>query len=368
MALIPASISENGKVSLATSSVVGVAASITELGIASLSVSRRVLLSALVNEKAEASLFGSAGFSQHVSLTARGVASTKARLATGVALRSSAKASDGLRVLTGILMAERAIATLEQKAQATYHRAIITRGQVFDVLSRPGIAVFLFSLGVTKDDMMGAYRAVAEQRDDATMTDTLGQRLLLTVIHDETVEISDDLSLRAVWHGYLEDKADFILDLVSPGGDVTTWAMNTRTGAVTEYLDFGFNAFAKSGANTYLGAADDGLYELVGPDDAGQPIVADIIGGVADFGGTFLSSMKAAYLGIRGTGEFYLKLTAGDGRSYTYAVKSRNLQTTRVDIGKGLRATYFTWELVSSGQDFDLLGVTFLPIQQTRRV
>ena len=369
MAQLSASITEGGTATLvATPPAVSTAAAVTELGIASLASRQQGKSIVALSDRGRVKSTVIGGFVQRVTLTAHGVASLKSRVAAGVSLRSIARARDSLSALTALTMREKGRASVRQQAQAIYHKALTTRGVVTDFFARPGLGAFLRSHGLVYDSMEGMGRAVVHQQDTATMTSELGHQLLLTVVHAETVDVADDLTLNAVWHGYLSDRADFILDVVSPAGDVTTWAMNARTGAVTEYLDYSFNAFAKSGANTYLGAADDGLYELVGPDDAGVPIVADIVGGLVDFGGSFFTSMKAAYLGIRGRGEFFLKLTSGNGRTYTYGVKSRNLQTTRVDIGKGLRATYFTWELVSVGQDFDLIGVTFLPIQQTRRV
>jgi hypothetical protein len=74
-------------------------------------------------------------------------------------------------------------------------------------------------------------------------------------------------------------------------------------------------------------------------------------------------------LGVRASGEFLIKLRTGDGKSYTYQVNAQPLRTTRVELGKGLRARYFTYELISiGGQDFDLDEIEFLPIVSQRRI
>jgi hypothetical protein len=64
-----------------------------------------------------------------------------------------------------------------------------------------------------------------------------------------------------------------------------------------------------------------------------------------------------------------LRLTTGPGAYYDYLVKARPMQTTRVTLGKGLRARYFKYELIAiDGHDFDLDNIEFLPIVSQRRV
>ena len=234
----------------------------------------------------------------------------------------------------------------------------------------PGYArlVYLHSTMALHASLTKTYKAVAKLGSTLEMVSHLAPHLVVVVAHADTLEIHDADVLRMLYAGQLTDTVDFAIDVFDPGGDVTTWAMNARTGAVTEYLNYGFNAFAQASSGLYLGAGSDGLYELAGSDDAGTPVIADIISGLADFGGSFLSGFKAAYLAVRGNGQFFLKLTSGSGASTVYGVNATTLKTSRVNMGKGIRARYFTFELVSTGQDFDLADLTFLPVQSTRRV
>jgi hypothetical protein len=77
---------------------------------------------------------------------------------------------------------------------------------------------------------------------------------------------------------------------------------------------------------------------------------------------------KGMYLGVRGEGEWVIKLITGDGNTYNYAVSTRNQRTTKVHMGKGLRARYWAFDMISSGQDFDLDTIEFVPIAAQRRV
>ena len=64
-----------------------------------------------------------------------------------------------------------------------------------------------------------------------------------------------------------------------------------------------------------------------------------------------------------------LQLTTGTGETYVYAARSRPMQTTRINLGKGLRARYFKYELEAvDGHDFDLDSIEFLPLVAQRRV
>jgi hypothetical protein len=200
-----------------------------------------------------------------------------------------------------------------------------------------------------------------------TVADSPAGALVLRVTATDTVELDAVQQLQMIFAGTLFDGLSVEAMYVSPTGNFTTWAINTRAGAVTEYTDYAFNSFAKLG-NKYIAADSSGLYELAGDDDAGQSIVADIKGGFLQFNSSRFAGMKAAYLGIRGGGEFFLKLEAASGEVYTYKIKTEDMATTKVWIGKGLRHRYLSYELISTGQDFDLESIEFVPMLAQRRV
>ena len=199
------------------------------------------------------------------------------------------------------------------------------------------------------------------------LTDSASRALVLRVTAPETFAL-DDLSLaQMLYHPVLADGLDIVAGYVSPNGTITTWAINTSTGAVTEYGNYAFNSFGSLG-HKYLGTSRSGLYELDGDDDAGTDVIARIKSGYSQFGGSRYSSFKAAYLGMRANGNIILKLDTGDGKSYTYETVAQDMQSTKVRLGKGLRARYFSFELISTGQDFDLDTVELLPLVAQRRV
>lgn len=268
---------------------------------------------------------------------------------------------------------QRAVSVLERLgvADATAGAAIY-RMTLADVV-RVSDALGRF-FGVDIAEGFGILEALAGRKlAPATIAETIGlgdalnPTLLISVVMDESVEISAEFALCMLYDAQILEGVEVSALYLSPGGGFNTWVMNTRTGGVTEYDNFHFNSFAQLG-HTYLAAADDGLYELVGDTDAGADITARIKGGFLQFGGPQLSRLKAAYIAVRGAGDFVLKIETGEGDEYHYSVTTQSMHTAKVHMGKGMRARYFSYELISTGQDFDLDTLEFVPIVMQRRV
>lgn len=183
------------------------------------------------------------------------------------------------------------------------------------------------------------------------------------------LEIDDAALLNMVYRQTMNEIIDLEILLQSPSGSITSWAINTRSGAVTEYQGWSFNSFVQVG-NRYVAANKDGLFELNGPTDAGLSVVADIVGAFLQPGGPHLAGLKGVYLGQSGTGYWLLKIDTGDGREYVYQrLSNPGLMTTKFIIGKGINARYIGWELINvEGQDFSLDSVEFVPMLRTRRI
>ena len=206
--------------------------------------------------------------------------------------------------------------------------------------------------------------------DAITISDTFTPLFQIRVLLDDTLDITDEATLIGIYKQTLSDSFTFSFSFLGPSGDFTTWAINTRTGAVTEYQNYDYNSFAQMGHH-YLGASSSGLYQLDGPLDVTASIVASVKSGSAQFSGSRYTAFDAIYLGCRvsdGANDWLLKLHTGDGREYIYQFQPLNRRTTKIFVGKGLRARYFSWELVTAGENFDLDSIEFVPIGSKRRV
>ena len=242
-----------------------------------------------------------------------------------------------------------------------------------DFVKAHALAQFFFG-GVLADGigahgaLSPTYLAMPSISEDLGLHETvLVPGLTIMVSAAEDARLDDIDALKLIYSPELCENISLHACYVSPSGGITTWAINTRTAGVTQYTNYAFNSFAQFGL-TYIAANETGIYELIGNDDAGTGIIAEIAGGLMQMGGSKFTSFKAAYIGARGPGQFVLKLETGYGQTYLYNVETDDMRTTKIHLGKGLRARYFAYTLTSTGQDFDLDSIEFVPIVAQRRV
>lgn len=197
--------------------------------------------------------------------------------------------------------------------------------------------------------------------------DNILPRLLIRLAAAENIEITAEEAIGMLFRPELLERFEVTAAHIAPSGSFTTWVMNARNAAVSEYTSYEFNSFARLG-NRYVAASATGLYELLGDTDDGADIIGRIMGGFMQFGGTKLSRLSAAYIAARGEGDFVLRIETADGAVYNYQVGTRDMRSTKFHMGKGQRARYFAYELISAGQDFDLDTLEFVPVVVQRRV
>lgn len=238
--------------------------------------------------------------------------------------------------------------------------------EILDVVAR--------FLGVSAEDTLAVVDTVLRRKQMVpTLTqameiaDVVTRNFLIRVVETDEIEITPEQAIQALYNPVLADALEIVSVYVDPSGGLTAWAVNTTTGAVSEYTNYYFNSYAAMGKK-YLGASEEGLFELDGDTDAGDAVIARIKSGNMQFAEGRHASIKGVYIAVRGAGNWVLKIVANDDKTYIYSVSASSMKTTRINIGKGLRARYFSYELISAGQDFDLDSIEFLPIVNSRRV
>lgn len=281
------------------------------------------------------------------------------------ALIDAVGVSEALTILQAVLLQEVLGIAETVVGSAIYGLSWQDQVRFMDALARFFSGDVTEGLGIQDNIVTNALLAAALS-ETAGVNDALSPLLILRAVVSDTASVTDASLARMIFSGTLIDGVEVSAAYIAPG-NITSWAVNTRTGAASEYSNFEFNSFAQMGMQ-YIAASDAGLYELRGDDDAGTSIVSRIKSGFAQFAGSHLNSFKAAYLGVRGGGDYVLRLITGDGKTYDYGVKAEDMATTKVALGKGLRARYFAFELISAGQDFDLDSVEFIPLVAQRRV
>jgi hypothetical protein len=229
--------------------------------------------------------------------------------------------------------------------------------------------------GVDAADTVGFTEALSQIKrvmpslaDGVGVDDDVARQMIFKIVAPDTVELDAASAIKMLFAPALAEDVTISAAYVEPDGSITTWTINARTGAVTEYENYEFNSFARFG-QMYIGADSEGIYELNGCNDEGSAIIARVRSGLAQLTGSRFTMLRDAYLGIRGNGSYVLRVTTGDGQSYDYSFDiDDSMKTTRVQLGKGMRARYIAFELISTGSDFDLESVEFIPLMSQRRV
>lgn len=148
-----------------------------------------------------------------------------------------------------------------------------------------------------------------------------------------------------------------------------TWVLNSETAAASAYANYGFTSFARMGDDVF-GVRADGIYKLGGASDDGSPINAVVAFGSIDFGTSELKGVSNVYVGTASGGALYVKVITVQG-TYTYRGRRVDgaMRAQRFDLGRGLRASYYEFELYTTGgEDFDLDSVEFVPAALARRI
>lgn len=242
--------------------------------------------------------------------------------------------------------------------------------RIVEILALPAYGRMLAeNIELADGEISYAYIAGVTFIEQMLFADQLSDRVVFRLQFTDDVDLDDDPLANFIYSTGFADNVVADVLYQSPGVGVTAWCINTRSNAVTEYKNFAFNSVVPFGRK-YVAADESGIYELNGARDLAVNIVAELAGGYLQINGAKFTGFKAAYIGVRGQGNYLLKLVGGDGTVRVYrALSNPGLMTTKVDIGKGIRTRYIAWELVNEdGQDFDLDTIEFIPMKSARRV
>lgn len=207
------------------------------------------------------------------------------------------------------------------------------------------------------------------------IADAAAPSITFTALLDESMQLGATASVQAEFSALLKDGVEFLAQIALDNGVYLAWVVNTEAKAFTRYSNYPFNSFAQIGGR-YYGAREDGIYELAGDDDAGAAINAFVRGGLSDLGTSQLKRAPAMYLGYTAGGRLVMKVTAindaGVREEHWYSVEDRPagaLREGRVKIGRGLKSTYWGWELANvDGADFALDQISWVPMVLERRL
>jgi hypothetical protein len=199
----------------------------------------------------------------------------------------------------------------------------------------------------------------------------------ITVFLSDSFVVEDGTSAVSQVLQALRDGFCAIVSLSDGNDAYTAWVMTTDTRAMRSYSNLQFNSYTMFNGQM-LAAGADGVHVMGGTTDAGVAIQSFLRTGMLDFGDPgHLKQIQRAYLGAATTGQLVLGIEANtfDGQvvKQTYVMTPTTgsvLHRQRVDVGRGFRSVYWTFELVSeeTATQFQLTDITVIPMTLTGRV
>lgn len=220
------------------------------------------------------------------------------------------------------------------------------------------------------NSIVNTYNGYVSLIDNTLFSDT--PRLGFTVFVTENLTYSETNSQLAFLKNIIEDRINFFAGLSFGSGSeeqYLTYAINTLSTGISEYQNYNFNSFSYPFA-----ATNTGIYLLDDSStDDGTNIDSLIRTGVTDFGTSKKKQVPYAYLGVEKGGQIILKtITSNSGikteRWYEVRSYADAIDTTRVQLGKGIKARYWQFELYNiDGNELNIESVEMLPIALTRR-
>lgn len=184
------------------------------------------------------------------------------------------------------------------KASLRVLEALHTAGALSgDMRGTTVLDVALVSGGTGNAALAGLLIVTGQLDTGGVVAATIGAGRTTDEHHDAAASADLQLTPQQILTAALQALGHIGAEMGMPGQNVSVWSVNAETGASAAYEDYPFNSFATIGGR-HFGAASDGVYELVGDDDAGMPIQAHLNLGKRNFGTSKLKAMPYAYLGV----------------------------------------------------------------------
>lgn len=205
--------------------------------------------------------------------------------------------------------------------------------------------------------------------DSLLFSDDINVENHITLLLSDDLQIDDNLESNAIVKALLSDGFNFTSVIDFEGEQYLAYIVNTKTKGISEYTNFNFNSMSGN-----LAANDTGIYSLTGDDDNGLNIDASITTAIFDFGSSYAKQNPYAYIGIANNGSIILKtITVQNGikktRLYEATATKSSIDTTRIQMGRGVRSKYWQFTLANKeGGNFELDSIEFTPLVLNRRV
>lgn len=222
---------------------------------------------------------------------------------------------------------------------------------------------------IASEDAQVGYRASA--LETMSLVGSTSASVGIIAVASDNASFTDSVDNIGLLQALIQDELEFRISFFDGREEYSGWVVNAHNFAVTEYLNYKFNSFAKIGG-TYFAAGPEGLYELhSADDDGGVDIDAVLRTGKLNVGNGHQSRVEHAYLGVQSDGQVLLKTITGDEKERWYRSNTpkAGLDNLRIKLGRGVKSAYWQFEVANiAGQDLEVESMQFFPVILSRRV
>jgi len=254
----------------------------------------------------------------------------------------------------------------------TYNQLEVSTVYVQDVIST-GQEEFLVENLVVRDTITDTMEDTKMLTDTASAADSQVTWALRTEELEASAIASESFNFEgSTYNNILSSTVRITDSMWAKDFSAIAWTMNTKSGALTNYDNFGFTSMAFHGGKLYA-TSPEGVFELGADDDDGRDIDALAKGGFLDFGREENKRMSDIFVGYTG-GDIECDVETYDGPKevYTYRMERRDAdapRNNRLKVGRGLSSRY--WGLAfrnKNGADFQIQDVAVQIAVSKRRL
>jgi hypothetical protein len=222
------------------------------------------------------------------------------------------------------------------------------------------------------DTVYSASLSIGICASSATATDSVEIHAPATVIVREAASASDGVIIAASTTVIVMDSATAVDAVVFDDAPGFGWVASTDTFAMSRYDNFPFNSLAVVDGQL-LGLTATGAFQLIGKDDSGAQIDAEIDMGMTDLTDGKIKRDSYVYFGYQCTGtlEFLVGNTQdGIEKTYIYDLPKRVATDPvpgRARLGRGMKTRYHRFGIRNkNGAGFGIFDIR-VPFDDTSR-
>ena len=178
----------------------------------------------------------------------------------------------------------------------------------------------------------------------------------------ESLTLTDAMELQIVSENLLASQLDLSDTIFHTQFGAVALVMNAETGAPAQYRNWQFTDMMQVGDRVFA-VGPEGLCEIIGGADNGEPIDAGVGYGFTRMGSSRKTRIDALWLDYTSDGELQATVETYDqeGMTHSYAMDPRaaaQTRTNRIKIGKGLKSAFWRVSIDNvAGADFSITNI-----------